>query len=322
MSATTPQQQQPELPFAPVTATPPLFSFGVLTDVHHTEAPTVGTRHYDKALWKLGQAVQHLNAAEVDFVLQLGDLVDRGFDSFALAVSELRGLQPPVRHVLGNHDFTVPPELLPQVPRVLGLATGYYDIILKHWRLLVLDASDVSLYAHTEGCPRWQEARAVYNRLAAAAAPHAQVWNSALGHAQLDWLDKQLALADRLHERVLIACHLPVWPASPFTLWNAEEVLAVIEPHPSVAAWLSGHHHDGGGTVRHGIQHVTFKGMIETADTTAFATVAVHPDRLVITGIGRELSRVLPVTPKVADGMLYQTAAPPGNGQSANSRVK
>jgi hypothetical protein len=38
---------------------------------------------------------------------------------------------------------------------------------------------------------------------------------------------------------------------------------------------------------------VNLKGMVETADTSAFSTLALHAERLILTGQGREISREL-----------------------------
>ena len=46
-----------------------------------------------------------------------------------------------------------------------------------------------------------------------------------------------------------------------------------------------------GVTERSGVPYVTLQGMVETADTTSFATAQILPDRMIVTGHGREPSR-------------------------------
>jgi nucleoside phosphorylase len=70
-------------------------------------------------------------------------------------------------------------------------------------------------------------------------------------------------------------------------------VLALLDRHPQVVAWLNGHNHAGAYGEYHGVPCLTLRGMVETADTTAFATARVLADRIVLTGHGREPSREL-----------------------------
>ena len=63
--------------------------------------------------------------------------------------------------------------------------------------------------------------------------------------------------------------------------------------HRCVAAYFNGHNHAGGFAERKGIPYLTFRSMLHQPEITAFAVVDVHPGRIVITGHGREESRVL-----------------------------
>ena len=49
----------------------------------------------------------------------------------------------------------------------------------------------------------------------------------------------------------------------------------------------------GNYAIKEGIHYLTIQGMVETADTTAYAVVAVYEDRLKVLGVGREQDRVL-----------------------------
>ncbi|MDZ4289209.1 MAG: hypothetical protein U0984_14685, partial [Prosthecobacter sp.] len=76
-------------------------------------------------------------------------------------------------------------------------------------------------------------------------------------------------------------------------LWNNEDVLKLISKHRHVVAWINGHNHAGAFAEIEGVPFITMHGMVETADTNAYATAEVHADRLIITGHGREPSREL-----------------------------
>jgi manganese-dependent ADP-ribose/CDP-alcohol diphosphatase len=75
-------------------------------------------------------------------------------------------------------------------------------------------------------------------------------------------------------------------------LWNAAEVLAHIEPHPSVKLWLNGHDHPGGYVLRSGIHHLNLKGMLD-APQASYAVLSFHPGRIEVAGSGSEPSRSL-----------------------------
>jgi len=83
-----------------------------------------------------------------------------------------------------------------------------------------------------------------------------------------------------------------VYPPDVHILWNAEEVIEVIEAFPCVKAYINGHNHKGGYGTKEGIHHLTIKGMVDT-EQTAYAVVRVSEGRLELTGYGREESRIM-----------------------------
>jgi len=50
--------------------------FGVVTDLHYADKPPAGSRHSRQTLDKLAEATTRFQAAEVDFVAELGELID------------------------------------------------------------------------------------------------------------------------------------------------------------------------------------------------------------------------------------------------------
>lgn len=60
----------------------PLVRFGAIADPQYAPAPPRGTRYYGNSLWKLAEAVEALNAEELDFVVTLGDIIDRHVESY------------------------------------------------------------------------------------------------------------------------------------------------------------------------------------------------------------------------------------------------
>lgn len=269
------------------------FEIGLVADAQYADVDAKGTRFYRQSIGKLGAAVEHFNGRKLAFCVHLGDLIDREWRSF----DEITRPLAPSRHrwhqLLGNHDFDVLDELKAGVPKRLGMAWRHGSFAHGGFRFVILDTNDVSTYAHAAGTPERAEAERALAGAKQARLRQAQPWNGALGPAQLAWLDRTCAEARAAGERVVIFAHHPVLPDNEHNLWNAAEVFAAIDRHPHVVAWINGHNHAGNFAERNGVPFVTMKGMVETADTTAFATAQVLSDRIVLTGHGREPSREL-----------------------------
>jgi manganese-dependent ADP-ribose/CDP-alcohol diphosphatase len=223
--------------------------------------------------------------------VHLGDFIDRDFDSFDVVGSIYGRLEFAKYHVLGNHDFSVADEKKKDVPQKLGLSSRYYDFAVKGWRFVVLDGNDISFHAHPKNSPEHQQAVDYYERNKIDSPD----WNGAVGPKQVSWLEKVLEQATHNGEQVVIYCHFPVYPKNVHNLWNAQEVIDVIERFPCVKAYLNGHNHAGNYGVKKGVHYLTFKGMVDTAETS-YATVTVREDRLEVAGYGREPNRVLEIS--------------------------
>ncbi|MFA5204660.1 MAG: metallophosphoesterase [Lentisphaeria bacterium] len=283
---------QPLPAAGPVPAQPEV-TFGVVADVQYADADPAGSRHYRAALPKLAASVQAFNAAKPDFVIQLGDLVDHGPANFGPPLAAYAKLAMPRYQVIGNHDAAVAAGAGADVAATFGLKRGYYDFAVNGWRFIVLNGNAVSLAAPA-GSPERRQAQAMLDRLQEAGAPNAMPWNGACGEPQLAWLRTTLANAAKAREAVVVFCHFPVYPPNVHNLWDDGEVVGILEAGGGVAAFFSGHNHGGNYGEKRGIHYVTLHGLVETPDTTAYARVALYPDRLVVTGHGREPSRTLP----------------------------
>lgn len=268
--------------------------FGVMADVQYCNSDPAGSRFYRWSPGKLEACVKHLNQLDLAFVIQLGDLIDADFHSFDRVVPILARLRHPVHHVLGNHDFTVAADDKAGVPGRLAMTAPHYAFTSGRWRLVALNGNDLSVIAHPEGSARYREARKMLARLKAAGRPNAQAWNGALGNEQLAWLEAQLALAEAKQERVIVFCHWPVYPSNPHNLWNDTAVLDILAGHECVAAYMNGHNHKGHYGLHQGLHCITFKGMVEHEDRTAYAVVHCGETHMAVMGYGDENSRSLP----------------------------
>jgi len=49
---------------------------GLVTDLHHADKPSAGSRHYRETLGKLAEAANQFEKDKADFIVELGDLID------------------------------------------------------------------------------------------------------------------------------------------------------------------------------------------------------------------------------------------------------
>jgi len=268
------------------------FSFGVITDVQYRDKDSKGTRHYRASPAKLEACVQDFNTRDLAFVIHLGDFIDGDFESYDVVAPIYNRLEAPHHHVLGNHDFSVDDEDKGKVMALLGLERAYYDFARGSWRFVVLDGNDLSLRNPEKG-EKVETAKAVLAAMKEKGLSNAYPWNGGVGAEQKAWLEGVLAAATRAGERAVVFCHFPVHPHNEHNLWNDGEIVAILERHACVAAYVCGHNHTGGYAQKAGIHYLNLQGMVETPDTTSYAVVDVGGDSLTVHGIGREPSRVL-----------------------------
>lgn len=274
-----------------------LVSFGLLTDVQYADAAPEGERHYRESLAKLEAAVADLATLKLPFSLHLGDVIDRDFASFTKVLPLFAALGHPVRHLLGNHDYSIADSEKKNVASLLGMEADYYAFRTSGVRFVMLDTNEVSTYKHPQGDAAELAAEKVMRDLSAAGANNAKPWNGGVSTEQLEWLEKQLAEADAAHEPVIVCGHHPLLPEEGHHAWNHRDIIAVLERHACVKAYLCGHNHSGGEVVSGGIPFITFKSLLHEPGVTSYAVLRLFKDDLVIEGRGREKSRVIPLPP-------------------------
>lgn len=277
---------------APAPPDAPWFSIGAIADAQYADEADSPPRLYRRTPAKFAAAVADMNARRLAFAVHLGDFIDRDWASYAVMLPIARRLRHPIHFVLGNHEFAVDTGHKRAVPARLGMPGRYYSFVRQGWRFLVTDGNDLSSYAWPEDAPEHAQSMAAH----AARWPDKPLWNGGIGAAQLAWIDRELRTADRRHEKVMLFSHFPLWPENAHNLWNAPELIALLERHPSVKIWLDGHNHEGNYGVRAGIHYVNLKAMLDTPETS-YALLDFHADRVVLHGIGREPDRTLMLRP-------------------------
>ena len=264
------------------------FSFGAIADCQYCNGPNRAARHYSSSAQKLRECVQELNQNDLKYVVHLGDFIDRDFSSFDTVLPIYQSLKMPAYHALGNHDFEVADELKAKVPERMSMKSKYYEFSVEDWRFIVLDGNDVSFHAYPKDSVQHRQAEEYYreNKI------RSPKWNGAIGKEQMSWLKEILIGSETKNEKVVLFCHFPVFPADPHNLWNATEVIELIEGFPSVKAYINGHNHKGNYAQKNGIHFLTLKGMVETK-TSAYSIIRILGDRMEVIGYGREKNRNL-----------------------------
>ncbi len=271
----------------------PLFSFGAIADVQYCDCDSASTRFYRSSPTKLAACVEAFNQEELEFVVHLGDLIDRRFASYSEILPVLNELRAPIRHTLGNHDYGVKPAYKERVKATLGLEEGYYNFAVQGFRFVVLDGNEMSTYANLRDSEKFAESKAMLASLKEEKAPNASSFNGGIGAQQMEWLGQVLREASEANERVILFCHFPVYPETRDDLWNKDEVIRLLESFGNVVAYINGHNHAGNYAEKNGIDYLTVHGMVETPDENAYAIIDVYSDRLEVRGTGREPDRTL-----------------------------
>ncbi len=274
----------------PSQTSPVPFSFGVIADCQYCQVEGTGVRKYAKSDGKLRQCVTHFNKLDLAYTIHLGDFIDRDWESFNVVNPIYMHLSKPHLHVLGNHDFSVADDKKRKVPKKMGMPSDYYHFKVDDWRFVVLNGNDISFHAYPKDSKKHTFAAKYYeqNKI------DSPDWNGAIGEAQTRWLRNVLKSASRKSENVVLFCHFPIYPENVHNLWNAKEIIEVIENFTCVKAYINGHNHAGNYALKNGIHYLTLKGMVDTEENS-YGVIEVFGDSLNIIGYGREESRNLPI---------------------------
>ena len=266
------------------------FSIGVIADCQYCNKEGIGIRKYSKSKEKLERCVAYFNTLDLAYTIHLGDLIDSGWESFETVGPIFNRLLTDRYHVLGNHDFSVPDEKKAAVYSRMDMPSEYYDFKLEGWHFVVLNGNDISFHAYPSDSKEYNLASTYYeqNKIS---SPR---WNGAIGDDQMAWLKNILEKATKENEKVILYCHFPVYPENIHNLWNADEVIALLENYPVVKAYINGHNHEGNYGFKNGIHYLTFKGMVDTNET-AYGIVTFFTDHIAVIGYGREGDKILKI---------------------------
>ena len=270
----------------------PLFSFGIISDVQYADSNPEGNRYFRSSAEKLKDAVTTFRKDSVNFIVNLGDLIEKDYESYKPILSILNSSGIKTYHVTGNHDYSVESRYLTRLPVFTESREGYYSIIYRKYRLIFLNGNEISTYVSANKT-LIRQANEYIAKLKKNGAINAIDWNGGIGPDQLAWITSQLEQAADNSEKVIFFCHFPVAPENIHNLLNYKEINDIIKKYTNIVAWFSGHNHEGNYSTLNKVHFVTFKGMVETKRENSFAILEIYNDKISVKGYGRENSVVL-----------------------------
>ena len=250
---------------------------GLITDLHHADKPAAGSRHYRETLGKLEEAGQQFKQQSVDFVVELGDLIDAA-DSVDV---ELKYLQTVNRefakvcgdrhYVLGNHcvDTLTKQEFLGAV----GQGKSYYSFDRGGMHFVVLDSC-----FRSDGQP--------YGR------KNFQWTDANLSVDELEWLKADLNANEK---PVIVFAHQRLDVKNNHGVKNQAEVRSILEASQNVVAVFQGHSHKNDLHQIGGIHYCTLVAMVEGsgAENSGYSVMEVDPAGTIrLTGFRKQQNRL------------------------------
>lgn len=272
----------------------PILKIGLIADPQYQDAPTSGKRYYRESLWKLEEAIDTFNYYNVDFIQNLGDIINSEWRSFDSIIPIYNHVNPDIENyqLLGNHDFSVDSLQKMDILKTLSMPDYYYSYVRKDWRFIVLDATDYSYFANSLHNYSIDKIDACYAKTEG--KENHYKWNSGIGEKQQAWLKAELKTAESLNQYVIVFAHMPVRPYHAATLWNSNDIVEILKISPKVVAFINGHHHAGGYVYENGIHYITIFGMLDTM-ISSYGILEIYKDSLVLKGFGNQKSLTLEI---------------------------
>ena len=271
----------------------PFLKVGLVADPQYADKPTSGKRHYSETLWKLEEAIDTFNYYNIDFVQNLGDIIDVKWESFDAVLPIYNKLKPGIENyqLLGNHEFSIDSTHFKDILKRLSMPDYYYSYSKKGWRFIVLDATEYSYYSNALHGHNIQEIDLYFEKTKGQSNSYR--WNSAIGTAQQKWLKHELDSAHLLGQKVILFSHMPLRPQNdPHNLWNNNEIVKIIEQSSKVVAFINGHNHSGNYELKNGIHYITVFGMVDTM-ISSYGILEFYKDSLVLKGFGNQKTLTL-----------------------------
>jgi alkaline phosphatase len=249
--------------------------FALVTDLHHADKPSAGSRFYRETLGKLAEASDQFSRDKPLFIVELGDFIDAA-DSAEVELSylarinrEFSAISENRHYVLGNHcvDMLTKQEFLDGVER----KKSYYSFDSGGLHFIVLDSC-----FRSDGKP--------YGR------KNSQWTDANIPGEELEWLSADLAATSR---KVIVFAHQRLDVTASHSVKNAVDVRSVLEKSGKVLTVFQGHSHQNDYQEIAGIHYCTMVAMIEGsgAENSGYTTVDIQSAGAIrVTGFRRQKS--------------------------------
>jgi alkaline phosphatase len=233
---------------------------GLVTDLHYADKAPTGTRHYRKTLVKLEEAATQFEKDQLNFLVELGDLIDAADSvdaeqNYLTTINREFSLICKDRHyVLGNHcvDTLKKEEFLGQVEQ----EKSFYSFDRGQFHFVVVDSC-----FRSDGEP--------YGR------KNSQWTDTNVPAAQLEWLEADLKENDK---QVIVFAHQRLDVSNSHGVKNNVSVRKVFESSGRVLAVLQGHSHHNDLKEINGIHYCTLVAMVEGegADNNGYSLMEIE----------------------------------------------
>jgi 3',5'-cyclic AMP phosphodiesterase CpdA len=258
----------------------PVLRFAAISDIHYADLPAQGAQHFRQAPAKLAAAIDSLRDQKFDFVVQLGDIIDRREADATQAIERLRTIDavyakaPCERHyVVGNHCAAWLTQ--DQLVEHSGARASYYSFDVRGFHFIVLDS------CYTAAGEPFH-----YDQVSGRAEYH-------IPPVQLAWLQADLAGTNK---PTIVLAHQPLGLPRGASVQNAEQVRRVLAGGGQVRAVFQGHIHRNEYVEIDGIHYCTLTAMVEGEGpaSNAYAKVWVYDDASIrVEGFERQRSHEL-----------------------------
>jgi predicted phosphodiesterase len=227
--------------------------FGIVSDIHYAnKKPAIG-RYYKQSIDKLSECIRVMNRERVDFLIELGDFMDKGTTgkqtlSFLHTIEkEFQTFNGPCFHVLGNHEEAniSKDQFLSRVTNGnFPKAKNYYAFEKKGFQFIVLDANyNPNGTPYNKGNFDWKKCH--------------------IPRSQLEWLKGKLRDNNRLPTVVFLHQRLDrFYSVKNYCPNDSAKVREILEKAGNVLAVFQAHDHRGAFNKINNIDYYTSTAMV------------------------------------------------------------
>ena len=225
--------------------------FAILSDIHYTtEQKDIehSARNWGRTQKLLDSAIDGINISDIDFVVFLGDNIDRSEENLLISfMKKIRRINKPYYMCLGNHDAY----------KISGISKeDYVKIVNKYGKSRKYNTFNYTF-------PITQEIIGVVVDASFPVAPNS---HGVITKKTMAWIDK--TLEENSDKKVLIFQHFPIkepYDKKTHNIVNKTAYEEMLAKHSNILAVFSGHYHrEKIIKTKDGVYHVSVSSLGET----------------------------------------------------------